>query len=144
MKTFVLALFLLFGVAQAQEREALTDIGSTAIGIALGAAEANPIGIATIPLKFWLLDRANTLTDGEKQQAQSTLSAMWHGATVNNVCVIASILTGGTFAPACLIAGLVAGVNKWQSTAMEREFWSICAYEKQRNPALQCAYTTPI
>lgn len=130
--------------AEQSQTDALTDLGSTAIGLALGAAEANPVGLLAVPLKFLLIDRADKLPDGEKQRAQSVIGSLWHGATVNNVCVIAAIATGGAFAPACLVAGVVAGVHRWQSTSMEREFWALCARERQRMPDLKCIYTTPV
>ena len=146
MRFLASVLLLVCGLVNAQDAErsntaALTDLGSTAIGLALGAAEANPIGVLTIPLKFVLIDRAEKLPDGEKQHAHSVIGSLWHGATVNNVCVIAAIATGGAFAPVCLVAGVVAGSIRWKSTAMEREFWSLCASLRAEQPALKCEFT---
>lgn len=148
MRRLIAILLLSCSLAHGQTAEqsqtaALTDLGSTAIGLAMGAAEANPIGVLTIPLKFVLIDRADKLPDGEKQRAHSVIGSLWHGATVNNLCVVAAIATGGAFATACFVAGVVAGLHRWQSTAMEREFWALCAWERQRIPDLKCIYTTP-
>lgn len=126
--------------ADQSQTDALTDLGSTAIGLAMGAAEANPVGLLTIPLKFVLIDQADKLPDGEKQHAHSVIGSLWHGATVNNLCVVAAIATGGAFAPACLVAGLVAGVHRWQSTQMEREFWALCANLRTETPELKCVF----
>ena len=140
-----LALLLAATGANAQtagqsQTDALTDLGSTAIGLALGAAEANHVGLLTIPLKFVLIDQADKLPDGEKQHAHSVIGSLWHGATVNNLCVVAAIATGGAFAPACLVAGVVAGVHRWQSTSMEREFWALCANLRTEAPELKCVF----
>lgn len=145
MRRLIAILLLVATCANAQTAEqsqtaALTDLGSTAIGLAMGAAEANPIGVLTIPLKFVLIDRADKLPDGEKQRAHSVIGSLWHGATVNNVCVIAAIATGGAFAPVCLVAGVVAGSIRWQSTQMEREFWALCATLRTETPELKCNF----
>lgn len=145
MRRLIAILLLSCSLAHGQTAEqsqtaALTDLGSTAIGLAMGAAEANPIGVLTIPLKFVLIDRADKLPDGEKQRAHSVIGSLWHGATVNNVCVIAAIATGGAFAPVCLVAGVVAGSIRWQSTQMEREFWALCATLRTETPELKCNF----
>lgn len=94
-------------------------------------------------MKLVAMRQAESLPDGEKQYAQSALSAMWRGGGANNFCVAAAILTGGTFTPACIFVGLVAGMHKWASGANERLFWAICADERTRQPELKCTYTTP-
>ena len=80
------------------------------------------------------------LPEGERQQAQITLGAVWTGATVNNVCVIVAIATVGAFAPACLILGVAAGVQQWGASAAEREFWGLCARERVQVPDLICTF----
>ena len=126
--------------AEQSQTDALTDLGSTAIGLALGAAEANPLGVLTIPLKFVLIDQADKLPDGEKQRAHSVIGSLWHGATVNNVCVIAVLASGGAAAPACLLAGVVAGSIRWQSTQNERDYWALCSHLRTEMPELKCEF----
>lgn len=126
--------------AEQSQTDALTDLGSTAIGLALGAAEANPLGVLTIPLKFVLIDQADKLPDGEKQRAHSVIGSLWHGATVNNVCVIAVLASGGAAAPACLLAGVVAGSIRWKSTQHEREYWALCSHLRIEMPELKCQF----
>ena len=145
MRRLIAILLLTCSLAHGQTAEqsqtaALTDLGSTAIGLALGAAEANPLGVLTIPLKFVLIDQADKLPDGEKQRAHSVIGSLWHGATVNNVCVIAVLASGGAATPACLLVGVVAGSIRWQSTQMEREFWVLCANLRSDTPELTCTY----
>lgn len=143
---FLLSCLLLLSLpshAQDARPAALADIGTTALGLALGAAEANSLGIATVPLKFALISYADTLPDGEKQEAHAALSAAWTGAAVNNVCVIAAIVTGGAFAPACVAIGLATVIQQWQASAHERQFWVLCSTQRKEQPNLRCTYTTP-
>lgn len=125
------------------QNAAIADVASTGAALALGAAEANPLGLLTLPAKLAALKYAESLQDGDKQTAQSVISSMWRGAAANNVCVILSIVTGGTFAPVCAIAGFAVAWHEWQSSEIERQFWMVCANEKQSNPELKCTYTTP-
>lgn len=125
------------------QNAAIADVASTGAALALGAAEANPLGLLTLPMKFAAIRYAEGLPDGDKQTAQSVISSMWRGAAANNVCVIMSIVTGGTFAPVCAIAGFAVAWHEWQSGEIERQFWMVCAYEKQSNPELKCSFTTP-
>lgn len=125
------------------QNAAIADVASTGAALALGAAEANPLGLLSIPMKLAAIKYAEGLDDGDKQTAQSVISSMWRGAAANNVCVIMSIVTGGTFAPVCAIAGFAVAWHEWQSSEIERQFWMVCANEKQSNPELKCTYTTP-
>ena len=111
------------------------------MGLALGAAEANPLGLALIPLKLIALDYAAGLPDGEKQTVQSAVGSLWLGAAANNICVIFSILSGGTFAPLCAAAGVAVALQRWTTGADEREFWALCARERVKNPKMTCEFT---
>jgi len=122
---------------------AVTDVASTGLGIALGAAEANPIGLVTIPLKLALLNHAETLPEGEKQEAQTTLSALWNGAAVNNVCTVAVIVSGGAASLPCLLVGGAYGVWEYTSTKanqMQAEFAALCIQARQETPGMKCFY----
>lgn len=123
---------------------ALADLGTTGVGLALGAAEANPLAILTLPIKYGLLKYAEKMPDGDKQEMQSTLAAIWSGASVNNVCVILSILTAGTFAPGCIFAGVAFGVSRWHASSSEREYWRTCSNKRRVMPTLLCEYKEPV
>lgn len=144
MKALAAAL-LMATAAQAQPSTtaAALDVASTAAAIAIGAAEANPIGLVTIPLKAAAIAHADTLPEGERQAQHLDLATLWRAAAVNNACVIAAIATGGSFAPACLALAGASVVNDWLTTAEQRQFWAICAAERASNPRIRCMYTTP-
>jgi hypothetical protein len=128
------------GPAEQAQQSAAADVVTTGVGLALGAAEANPLGLALIPLKLIALDYAAGLPDGEKQTAQHALSALWTGAASNNLCIIAILVTGGMMAPVCVAIGVVTAAHSWQSGSLERDFWMVCASERQTNPKLQCNF----
>lgn len=117
---------------------------ASAAGLALGAAEANPLGLLTLPGKLIALEHAKTLPTGEREHALSVISSVWRGAAANNLCVVVAIATGGTFGPACAVAGLAVALREWESAAIERQFWAVCAWHRQTQPDLKCTYiTTP-
>ena len=133
--------------AQTTERAAdaaALDVLTTAAGLAMGAAEANPVGLLTLPGKLIALDYAQGLPTGEREHALSVISAVWRGAAANNLCIVVAIATGGAFGPACAVAGLAVALREWESTAIERQFWAVCAWHRQTQPDLKCTYiTTP-
>ena len=141
-----LLLVLLTGCTTMRDKAttaAAHDVATTAAGLAAGAAEANPLGLITIPVKIGALAYADGLPTGERETTQAAVAALWTGAAANNWCVLASIASGGTLAPACIMLGLVVALKVWEGTTMERQFWMICARERQSKPDLVCRYTTP-
>lgn len=130
-------------MAERDQTAAIADVATTGAALALGATEANPLGLLTLPLKLWLISYSDDLPDGEKQSTKAFMSSTWTGAAANNLCVIAAILTGGAWAPACVAVGVVTGVTYWRSTEEERAFWLLCAEERIANPRLGCSYTKP-
>ena len=143
IRALILSLLCVTAQAQTAEQAAAADVATTGIGLALGAAEANPIGLLTLPAKLAAIQHAESLPTGEREYALSVISSMWTGAAANNLCVVAAILSGGAFAPACLIIGAAVGMQRWDAGADERLFWAICADERTRNPRLTCEFTKP-
>jgi len=127
--------------SQRAQEAAVADVATTVMGLSLGAAEANPLGLALIPLKWGILEYASHLPDGEKQTVQSAVGSFWLGAAANNICVIFSLLSGGTFAPLCAAAGVAVALQRWNAGADEREFWALCARERVKNPKMTCEFT---
>ena len=142
-RALILSLLCITAQAQTAEQAAAADVATTGIGLALGAAEMNPVGMLTLPLKLIAIQQAEALPTGEREYALSAISSMWTGAAANNLCIIAAILTGGAFAPACLIVGAAVGMQRWDAAADERLFWAVCADERTRNPRLTCEFTKP-
>jgi hypothetical protein len=124
------------------ERAAVLDSLSTMGGAALGAAEANPLGFASMLLKIPLLAHVKTLPQDEQAEWHATYGAIWGGAAANNICIVGAILTGGVLAPVCPFVGIAWGMNKWNASATERELWAICRAERAYwgNPNMTCDF----
>lgn len=135
------------GLQQSAQRAAAVDTGSTALGLAAGAVELNPVGpVLTLGGKYLFMKYAETLPDNQRASAYAGASAIWGGAAANNLCVTAAILSGGAFAPACIVVGLAYGAHAWQRSAHERQFWEEgCPMIRQYSgiPDLPCVYTPP-
>jgi hypothetical protein len=123
---------------------AIADGVSTAVGLAAGAAELNPLGpVLAIGVKVAVMQYAKGLPDTERPAVHAAAASLWQGAAVNNVCVAASILSGGSFAPVCIVAGVAWGYKTWTDSEQERQFWEGCAMLRQYagTPDLPCVYT---
>lgn len=136
IRAFVLALLIATAPAHATLGDragnaALADSATTLGALALGAAEANPIGLATIPAKIGILWHCKALPEDERAECLSVADALWGGAAVNNVCIIAALLTAGAFAPVCVAAGVGYGIWSWNKSAPEREFAYKCEEAKR-------------
>ena len=102
---------------------AVADGVTTAVGLALGAAEMNPIGpLLAVTLKPLALNYVDKLPDVQQPEAHAMMASVWSGFSANNLCITAAILTGGSFAPACVALGVGWGMKTWQDTETERQF----------------------
>jgi hypothetical protein len=143
---FILALLVLPSHAASlqdqAETAAVADGLTTLGGIALGAAEANPIGLISLVIKAPLLAHVKTLPQDEQAEWHATYGAFWGGAAANNLCIVGAILTSGALAPLCPMVGMAWGMNKWSASAQERELWAICREERAywKNPQMTCDF----
>lgn len=94
----------------------------------MGAAEANPIGLAGLLMKPIVLAYAETLPLDEKVSVQTSSAAMWGGASANNLCIIGVLATGAIpLAALCPMIGVAWGLNEWNQSQDEREYAAFCA-----------------
>jgi hypothetical protein len=111
------------------------DATTTAIGLSLpGIADANPIGLAGVPIRLAVLHHAGTLPEEQAQPVYDAVEASGWGAAVNNVLVIAG---AGPVAP---VLGLVVGFAIWKAGEPKRHFLQACAVHKADNPELRCVF----
>ena len=89
------------------------DVATTVYAIAeLGAVEANPIGLAILPVKVGVHYYAETLEQDECAEAKRFWgSAGWGAAAANTAVVVAGVSN-----PATLAAGVVAAVIAYSVT----------------------------
>lgn len=122
------------------------DVGSTGVGLAMGAAEANPLGLLTLGVKAVAYQQIKEAPPLEQPRMWSAYGAFGWGAAANNLCIIATIASGGGAAALCPLLGVAAGVGSWNSDEAQRDratFDVMCEQARQQNPALQCVYTPP-
>jgi hypothetical protein len=67
------------------------DLGTTALGLSLGAAEANPLGLAIVPLKFIAMAHIDQINDQHARREQlAQFTGAQFGAAAANVCTLAA------------------------------------------------------
>ena len=125
---------------------AVADGVSTALGIAAGAVELNPLGpLLGVGMKLAMMEYAKGLPETQRPGVYAKAASLWQGAAANNVCVAASLLSGGAFAPACIALGVAWGMKTWNDTEHEREFWASCESQREaaQDPEMVCIYVPP-
>ena len=99
----------------------VTDILTTAVAFTQGARDLNPIigtnSAMLIPVgafKFYLIDRvaSSNDTDEGKKNKLNFITAVWGGASINNLLVLA-----GVASPATLIIGAVSGYMIYETVS---------------------------
>jgi hypothetical protein len=119
------------------------DLGTTGLGLALGAAEANPLGIVALGVKAYSYEQIERAPAVEQPRLWGIYGAFGWAATANNVCVIAAMSTGGVSAAFCPVFGLASGAVAWLGGSQSREraaFEAICTRERVRRPELTCVW----
>ncbi len=91
------------------------DAVTTAIGVASGAAELNPLGpVLGNLLKVPVIALLNRTEDPALRATRlNKASSVWAGATANNLCILLVAVSG----PLCPAIGLAAGVWSYQNFA---------------------------
>jgi len=90
------------------------DLATTAVGLAAGMAEANPImagpGLpVALVVKLGVSEYAETLPTADCRKVKNAATFAGWGAAGWNLCVLATAGSGGAAAPVCAALGLMAG-----------------------------------
>lgn len=139
----LLALGAMAGEVEDAKQQSALDVSSTAIGLTLGATELNPLGLASIALKYGAHAYVDSLPPADQPEQAALLGSVSHGAAANNWCIIVAILSGGSFSPVCPLIGLTSGISYWNrnsKAAQIEAFNIICKNEQAINPALECTF----
>ena len=92
---------------------AATDVATTAIALANGATDYNPIigsnSAMLIPMtvfKFYIIDRVakSDMSDQDKKSQLNLITSFWGGASINNFLILL-----GAVGPVCIMAGVASG-----------------------------------
>jgi hypothetical protein len=126
--TFIAAL-LLAGSAYAQSAAPMSDaanagiaadVGTTALGLSLGAAEANPLGLMVLPLKFLVKGQIDKIPEeNQRREATAQFTGMQYGAAAANLCTLA--VANPVIAAVCFAGGLAYGYDKVKSIPTETD-----------------------
>ena len=151
MKTLLLALVvLLSGCASVGRDRAvnahLSDIGSTAVALAAGGVEMNPLGWVALPLKA--LQMRIIAAEPEptvRAEAYIQVAAVTNGVSANNVCIaISLIFTLGLAVPVCPSVGVAWGAYDYhQQMDPEKFYQAFCEEWKKEKPGNTCAPYVP-
>src|SRR3954469_1591259 len=134
------------GAAQAQEAKAQAETGaladgvSSVVGIAAGAP-LNPIlPLLGAAFKAATFQHAESLPETERPRAYAMAAAGWQGSAAGNACAAASLLSGGSFLPACIAVGGAWGWKTWNASERERLDAQRCAAPRPppRKRKLRC------
>jgi hypothetical protein len=122
------------------------DIASTAIALSQpGTMEANPLGVALIPLKISFFSWAEKEPYPRRIYMHRLLSAYGWGATVSNFCTAAVAALAGPTAIFCLPLGIASGWWDWKDTegTPKEQFDRLCEYARLEKPNLECVWSEP-
>jgi hypothetical protein len=134
--------------AQAQEAEeqartgAVADGVSSFVGIAAGVPVNPLLPVLGLGFKAVTLHRAESLPETERPRAYALAAASWQGSAAGNACAAVSVLSGGSFLPACIVVGVAWGWKTWKESERERRDAERCAALRasSRKPNLRCAF----
>ena len=97
----------------AVKQAALADNVSTVVALDQGLPELNPLGFpATVVIKILVIEWAKTQPETDRRFVETSATALWSGAAVNNV--VAVIGGGSLLSPA---VGVVAAVLLWSKVS---------------------------
>jgi hypothetical protein len=120
------------------------DVGTTGMGLAIGASETNPLGVVTLGVKAYAAHQISTASSIERPYLWSVFDSLGWGAAANNFCVITVILSAGNSTVACPIIGLLTGWGVWNNNTIKRDraiFEAICKDERENNPNIVCVWS---
>lgn len=150
MKRILIALALFAGTAQAQDalvHDAYTaagrDIGATAMGLAAGLSEANPLGLLTIPLHAVAIEASAAQAEPARTNDLTTITSMWDGvALFNVVTLLGGPITVALAAGTAYLAHSYTATQPLRDEAVKRaDFELQCAQFMAGGPGRSCTYT---
>ena len=122
-----LAVLLLTACASTKQEAYLAgsaDAATTAVGLASGFAEANPLGaVGAIAVKVVTIEVCDKAAQPAKTNCHHASSAVSWGAAASNAALLLGASTAGG-----LVLMVAAAAVSWNQGADEREFMRTCHY----------------
>src|SRR6478752_9368837 len=119
--------------AQAQEAKAQARFGAVAdgvssmVGIAAGAPVNPLLPVLGVAFKAATFQHAESLPEAERPRAYALAAAGWQGSAAGNACAAVSLVSIGSFLPACIVVGAAWGWKTWSVSERERQEAERCA-----------------
>jgi hypothetical protein len=140
-----------FCAAQGQEAKAQARTGAVAdgvssvVGLAAGAPLNPLLPVLGVAFKAATLKHAESLPETERPRAYALAAAGWQGSAAGNACAVVSVLSGGSFLPACIVVGAGWGFKTWNESEVERGDAERCAARRAsaHKPKLRCPLVRP-
>jgi hypothetical protein len=129
--------------ARAQARSgAVADSASSAVGVLAGAPLNPMLPVVGVAFKAATFQHVESLPETERPRAYALAAAGWHGSAAGNACAAMSVLSGGSFLPACIVVGVTWGWKTWNLSERERRDAERCAALRAsaRKPKLRCPF----
>jgi hypothetical protein len=134
--------------AQAEEARAQAQAGAVAdgvssvVGMAAGAPLNPVLPVLGAAFKAATFQHAESLPETERPRAYALAAAGWHASAAGNACAVVSVLSGGSFLPACIVVGAAWGWKTWNESERERRDAERCAALRAsaRKPKLRCPF----
>lgn len=96
------------------------DLGTTALGLSMGAAEANPLGLAVLPLKFLMKAQIDKIPDeNRRREVSAQFTGIQFGAAAANLCTLA--IANPAVALLCFGGGMMMGYDAVKSIPTETD-----------------------
>lgn len=142
-------LFAALGAARGEEAKSQARTGAVAdgvtsfVGLAAGAPVSPLLPVLGVALKAATFQHAESLPETERPRAYAMAAASWQGSAAGNACFAASVITGGSFLPACVVVGVAWGWKTWNESERERAEADRCAARRAaaHKPKLRCTFT---
>jgi hypothetical protein len=147
-RNLILAAVLCGAICASQAQEAKTQAqagavadGASSVAVIAAGAPLNPLlPVLGLAFKAATLRHAESLPETERPRAYAFAAASWQGSAAGNICAAASVLSGGSFLPACIVVGVAWGWRTWEASERERLDAERCAALRAsaRKPKLRC------
>ena len=117
------------------------DVGTTALGLVQGLSEANPLGLAMIPLHFVAIHMSDNQAEPARTNDLTTISSVWDGVALYNAALVGVPVVAAFAMAAVYTVHSYKADQPIRDEAVKRaDFAMQCAQYMANGPDRNCAY----